>query len=473
MLRKLRICLAALCFAGITLLFVGIGRDWWGWLPKLQLLPATMRVIAGATLGNVAVLLGILLMTFLLGRIYCSVLCPLGVFQDLILWIRRSLGKWIKPLRKRFKFNKERKAVRYSVLAAFVVCIVADIQIVVALLGPYSAYGRMVSSVIGNGTTAVIIAAAVTFVVTAVCAALWGRAYCNTICPVGTVLGSISRWSLLGIKVDTDKCVKCGMCSRGCKASCIEEGTLAIDRSRCVDCFDCIDSCRVGALSFGVLKKNAPKAAEKPSEGRRAFLGTSAVLLAGAASGAIARAQDKKVDGGLAPVEPKADCERETLLVPPGARGVKNFYDRCTACQLCISSCPNGVLLPSTDLEHLMQPRMSYHKGFCRPECTACSEVCPAGAINRVDRDAKTLIRIGTAVVDPDLCLAAGDIEKCGACASHCPNGAIEMVEAGGKRRPVVAEEQCIGCGKCEYLCPVRPLSAIRVNGLEEHINRV
>ena len=273
MLRKLRICLAALCFAGITLLFVGIGRDWWGWLPKLQLLPATMRVIAEATLGNVAVLLGILLLTFLLGRIYCSVLCPLGVFQDLILWIRRSLGKWIKPLRKRFKFNKERKAVRYSVLAAFVVCI-----------------GRMVSSVIGNGTTAVIIAAAVTFALTAVCAALWGRAYCNTICPVGTVLGSISRWSLLGIKVDTDKCVKCGMCSRGCKASCIEEGTLAIDRSRCVDCFDCIGTCRVGALSFGVLKKNAPKAADTPSEGRRAFLGTSAVLLAGAASGAIARA---------------------------------------------------------------------------------------------------------------------------------------------------------------------------------------
>ena len=131
------------------------------------------------------------------------------------------------------------------------------------------------------------------------------------------------------------------------------------------------------------------------------------------------------------------------------------------------------MLLPSTDLEHLMQPRMSYHKGFCRPECTACSEVCPAGAISRVDRDAKTLIRIGTAVVYPDLCLAAGDIEKCGACERHCPNGAIEMVEAGGKRRPVVAEEQCIGCGKCEYLCPVRPLSAIRVNGLEEHINRV
>ncbi len=471
MLRKTRICLAALCFIGITLLFVGIGRDWWGWLPKLQFLPATMRVLAGATLGNVAVLLGILLLTLLLGRIYCSVLCPLGVLQDLILWLRRTLGRWIKPLRKRFKFNKERKAVRYIFLGVMLAAIVADIQLVVALLGPYSAYGRMVSSIAGNGAAPVVIAAAVAFVLVAVCAWLWGRAWCNTVCPVGTVLGKIGSRSLLGIRVDSEKCVKCGACSRQCKASCIEEGTLKIDRSRCVDCFDCIDACKVGAISFG----RPAKAAAEPSEasgGRRAFLNTSAVLIAGAAASGIARAQEMKVDGGLAPLEPKSGLERKPLLVPPGAGSVHNFYDSCTACQLCVSACPNKVLRPSTGLEHLLQPMMGYENGFCRPECTACSEVCPAGAISRVDRDEKTLIRIGTAVVNPETCLAAQGKEGCGNCERHCPTGAISMVKVDGIRRPVVAEEQCIGCGKCEYLCPVRPVSAITVKGLEEHIRK-
>lgn len=475
MLRKIRIILAALCFAGITLLFLGIGRDWWGWMPRLQLLPATMRLIGGATLGNIAVVLGILLVTLLAGRIYCSVMCPLGVFQDIIIWLRRTLGrifpKW-KAVRKRFKFNKERRWVRYPVAVLMIASVVFDIQLVVALLGPYSAYGRMVRSVVGGGPAPLLIAAGVTFVAIALCAWLWGRAYCNAVCPVGTVLGCVSRFQVFGVRFDESKCVKCGACSRACKASCIEEGTLAIDRSRCIDCFDCIGSCKQGGITFGKISRGAEgKAAGSEGtaagKGRRAFIATGAMLIG---SGIAAKAQNMKLDGGLADVEAKKAIVREPRLVPPGAASVRNFYDKCTACQLCVANCPNGVLRPSTDLEHLLQPQMGYENGFCRPECTACSEVCPAGAITPVHKDAKTLIKIGTAVVDASACFAATGKENCGACARHCPVGAITMVEADGHRRPAVTEELCIGCGKCEYLCPVRPVSAITVKGLEEHI---
>ena len=442
----------------ITLLFMGIGRDWWGWLPKLQLLPATMRIIAGATVGNVAVVLGILLITLLLGRIYCSVLC--------------TLGRWIKPLRKRFTFNKERRWVRYPVAALFIACIIVDLQLVVALLGPYSAYGRMVTSIIGKGSTPVVIAAVVTAIVIVLCAALWGRAWCNTVCPVGTVLGCFSKFSVFGIKVDEDKCVRCGACAHQCKSSCIDPETMTVDRSRCVDCFDCIDVCKIGALGFGKTQIPGKAADDGASQSRRAFIGTSALLIGSAAAGTLARAQNKKVDGGLAGILPKEAPARNPLIVPPGAGGLKAFYRSCTACQLCVTACPNGVLRPSTDMDHLLQPQMGYENGFCRPECTACSEVCPAGAIRRVSKDEKTLIRIGTAVVNSELCLAAKGEEACGACERHCPAGAISMIKADGIRRPVVAEEQCIGCGKCEYLCPARPVSAITVKGLETHINK-
>ncbi|MBO7644298.1 MAG: 4Fe-4S binding protein [Bacteroidales bacterium] len=483
MLRKIRIILAAVVFIAVTLLFAGIGRDWWGWLAKLQFLPSTLRLIGSFTLGNVAVVLGILLVALLVGRIYCSVICPLGVFQDLVIWLRRTLSKPFKALRKRFKFNKERRWVRYPVAAAVIACIITDLQIVVALIGPYSAYGRMVKSVIGPGPAPLLIAAAVTFVVIFLCAWIWGRAWCNTICPVGTVLGCVSRFQIFGVRVDEDKCVKCGACSHACKASCIEEGTLKIDYSRCVDCFDCIGTCKKGAISFGRVKEisrqarndtssvisTGAKRSGEISDGRRTFIATGALLIG---TGIAASAQNMKVDGGLAHVEPKTARERNPRLVPPGAGSVDNFYDKCTACQLCVQNCPNGVLRPSTDLEHFLQPQMGYEKGFCRPECTACSDVCPSGAIVKVDRDAKTLIRIGTAVVNPYICLAASGEESCGNCARHCPTGAISMIETDGTRRPVVAEEQCIGCGNCEYLCPVRPESAISVKGLQSHISK-
>lgn len=471
MLRKIRIVLALLCLIGITLLFVGTGHDWWGWLAKLQLMPATMRIIAGAALGNIAVVLCIFLLTWLFGRIYCSVLCPLGVFQDLVLWLRRTLGRWIKPLRKKFRFNKERRWVRYPVAALFIACIIVDLQLIVSLLEPYSAYGRMVSAVTGGGAAPLLIAAAVTFVVIAACAWIWGRAWCNTVCPVGTVLGCVSKYSLFGVRFDESRCKRCGGCEMVCKGSCIDVSTMSIDHSRCVDCFDCISLCTIGGIRYGRAKEQDPEAkTEKPADaGRRAFIASSALLIG---AGLSAGAQNMKVDGGLAPLEPKTPLDREPRLVPPGAGSVQNFYDRCTACQLCVQNCPNGVLRPSTDLDHFLQPQMGYENGFCRPECTACSEVCPAGAIKPLAREAKTLVRIGTAVVNPEFCLAAKGEAGCGHCAQVCPSGAISMVIVDGKRRPVVAEEQCIGCGKCEYLCPSRPVSAITVKGLETHISK-
>ena len=182
------------------------------------------------------------------------------------------------------------------------------------------------------------------------------------------------------------------------------------------------------------------------------------------------RVRGKKVDGGFAEILPKQAPERETPLTPPGSPSVKHFYQHCTACQLCVAQCPNNVLRPSGDLERLMQPEMSYEKGWCRPECTRCSELCPAGAIRKVSREEKTQYRIGTASVNRELCVAEKGTH-CGKCAQVCPSGAILMVQNDeGKQIPSVNPELCIGCGACEFYCPARPISAITVNGKEVHV---
>lgn len=464
MLRKSRIVLATVFFVGITLLFIGIGQQWWGWMAKLQFLPSCLAL-------NFAVIAGIILLTLVFGRIYCSVICPMGVFQDSVNWLSsRRKGK-----KTRFKFHKENRAVRDLVLALTLLALMFGVQWFVALIAPYSAYGRIVRSFVGlaegdwSGTlTTTLIVGGATLAVIFAFAWLWGREWCSSVCPVGTVLSLPGRFSMFRPMIDKDACVHCGVCGKKCKASCLNTYDQTIDYSRCIDCFDCIDNCKAGAIKYRFAwKKKAGKAAQPATEsnsgtdtGRRAFMAGLAVL--GASTVA-------KADGGFARIIDKQIPERQGRIVPAGAGSIKDFYSRCTACGLCMSACPNKVLRPSTDLEHLMQPTMSFEKGWCRPECTACSDVCPSGAILKILPEQKTLIKTGTAKINTDLCLSATGKETCGSCTQHCPNGAIRLAGEAGARIPVVNEELCIGCGACEYLCPVRPISAITVDGIEVH----
>lgn len=469
MLRKIRIAAAALFFAGITLLFVGIGHQWWGWMAKLQFLPSCMAL-------NFAAIAFVLLLTLVFGRIYCSVICPMGVFQDLVIRVHKLLSpKGRKPKRH---FVKEPRIVRYGVLALVIVTALTFSQLLLTVLAPYSAYGRMVRSIVGLSrgeslAPALLITAAATLVVICVCAWIWGRGWCNTVCPVGSVLGLVSRFSLFKVSIDQSQCVSCRKCEKGCKSSCIDIDTHTIDHSRCVDCFDCLDSCPKGGIKFRFSlprKAKTGPVTESVDKGRRAFMATTALVGGSLALGA----QNKRLDGGLADVIDKTSPERAERLVPFGAESVRDFYDRCTACQLCVSNCPNGVLRPSTDIGHFLQPQMGYEKGWCRPECTTCSQVCPAGAIRPLKAEEKLTHKIGTAKVNLSLCLAAKDEAGCGNCSRHCPVGAVRMVKTDGYHRsiPVVAEAQCIGCGACEYLCPARPISAITVDGISVHIKK-
>lgn len=514
MLKKIRVALALVFWLGITLLlldFTGTLHSYLGWIARVQLLPAILAL-------NVGVVVGLAVLTLLFGRVYCSVICPLGVLQDGI----SRLGTWGK--KRPYQYKPERKWIRYGVWAAFVVCLVAGVHVIVSLLAPYSAYGRMVTSLLqpvylwGNNLLAwfaeragsytfyskevwlrsvsSLVIAAVTLVVIVLFALKHGRAYCNTICPVGTTLGFLSRFAMFRPMIDADRCVRCHSCERQCKALCIEitPERVHIDHSRCVSCFDCLDNCPLGGLKYrfawgpgankascapGTAKNTAPGANTgsgapgMPQSGRRAFLSGATVAVGAAAlKGVTSRAQGAvKLDGGLADVLPKQAPEREVPLTPPGSAGVKDFYRHCTACQLCIAECPNNVLRPSGKLERLMQPEMGFEKGFCRPECTRCSELCPAGAIKKISREEKTQYHIGTARVNPDLCLVASGKGHCNKCVQACPSGAVKYVKAeDGRRMPVIAEEICTGCGACEYLCPVRPVSAITVNGKYEHL---
>lgn len=524
MLRKIRITLATLMFVGLIWLFVdftGTASGIVGWMARIQFLEAVLC-------GSIAITAVLLVLTLVFGRVYCSVICPLGVMQDVIARIGRKANK-----RKRYTFSPAKRVLRYAVLALYVAALVGGVGIVIQLLAPYSTFGRIATNIlqpiyisVNNlfawvaervdsylfyqsdlwlRSAASLGISIVMLLVIGVLAWRNGRTWCNTICPVGTFLSFFSRFSLFKVRFDADKCRNCTLCTSGCKASCIDYKTHTVDSSRCVVCGNCVSNCKFGALKYEVgaltlrrtaghgscaegeetnSKSNNGSCAEGGSankgddnsknengvnSGRRAFLTTGAML-----AGVALAQEEKKVHGGLAELIDKKAPQRNTAITPPGSGSARNMERLCTGCQLCISECPNSVLRPSTDLLHFMQPVMSYERGYCRPECNRCSEVCPAGAIKPISLEKKVSTQIGHAVWIKKNCVILTDGVECGNCARHCPVQAIEMVPSDPNDEespyiPAVDETRCIGCGACENLCPARPFSAIYVEGHEVH----
>ena len=271
MLKKIRFWLALVFWVSITLLFLDITKGlhiYLGWMAKLQFLPAILSI-------NIGVILLVLALTFLFGRLYCSIICPLGVFQD---FVSRIAGRFKK---RRFSFKKENRSVRLYILGVFVLMMIFFAPIA-DLVAPYSAYGRIVSLLfqpiyqwIHNIGASIaehydsyamysldvwfkagwaIVVPIVTFIVVTVWSWKTGRGYCNTVCPVGTFLGLVSTKSLFKVNIKDDKCVNCGLCEKNCKAQAIDYKLHKIDYSRCVACMNCIDVCKKSAIVFSRCK---------------------------------------------------------------------------------------------------------------------------------------------------------------------------------------------------------------------------
>jgi polyferredoxin len=273
-LRIIRIVLATFFLLAVTacfLDFTGTAAKWFGWTVKIQLMPAALALSLAAV--------AILCVTLLFGRIYCSIVCPLGILQDIAFFFRRVAGRLVPSRGGALRTARHamlRNVFRYAVAIVFLAGGFLGLHF--TWLEPYAIYGRMATGLaaplvrLGNNHLAawaerhgsyafhvvevvapplclVILSAALLVLILAL--AVWkGRFWCNTVCPVGTVLGCLSKVSLLKPKIDLAKCVKCGMCERACKAQSIDIASGTIDRTTCVACFDCGAVCKKGALTW-------------------------------------------------------------------------------------------------------------------------------------------------------------------------------------------------------------------------------
>jgi len=284
------------------------------------------------------------------------------------------------------------------------------------------------------------------------------RLWCRHLCPLGALLGLLSRHSLLRRSV-SEGCTGCGACTTLCQGAAAPDRKELWKSEECYYCMNCDDACPEGAVSFGFSGSRRQAALDL---GRRRVIGAA---LAGAAAVPLMR-----VSGAAATVDP-------LLVRPPGALGEMDFLSRCVRCGECMKVCITGGLQPAfleAGPEGLWTPVLVPRMGYCEYNCTLCGQVCPTGAIKRLSRNEKAKVHIGTAMIDKGRCLPWAHGRPCIVCEEMCPTPkkAIWFQEADVKLRngrkvrlkqPVVDLELCIGCGICEAKCPVVDRPAIYV----------
>ena len=490
-LKKIRIGVSLFFFLLLSFLFIdprnSIPIPVIDLLSSIQLVPALLMISTSFGFAAAA-LFFIIILTLLFGRVYCSTICPLGTFQDIVIYIKKKTNK-----RFRLSYLKPSYAFHYFFLGLIFTCVLIGSSIFLNLLEPFSNYGRLLTTLIeplttllNNGLAAILSRFQIYFLydiplrsietsllfgsifflfLFSYLSYFHGRLFCNSFCPAGAVLGLLSRFTIFKMIVDKNTCTECGACEKVCKANCIESKTKKIDFSACIGCFNCIKSCPTDGIIYQRAQYSKSIQDNRFDSSRRFFFQSISIPIA--ASIIQTTSQTDTTRSGYW-------AAKRSPVSPPGSKSVQHFSNYCTACSLCVTECPTQVLYPSFveyGFAGLFQPKMNYDASYCNYECTTCGDVCPTGAILPLSIMEKKLVQIGKAVFIKDDCVVAAKKKDCAACSEHCPTKAVSTVPYEGKLKiPELNNDICIGCGACEHACPTTPRKAIYITSNSVHL---
>ena len=404
-----------LALAGVFGVFYGIK------IFDVQVLPLVQKLVIDFSLITLLLFILLFVVTFIFGRIYCSLICPLGILQEIAGFIKDKIRK--PRAEKRLNFP-----IKYFVAAVVWGIFAGGTVFLIRYLDPYSIFVSSASlAVLGLILLGVVLVAVI----------LKDRIFCTDFCPVGAVLGLISKVSLFKINIDESACVSCGACEKNCPSGCIDFKSQTVDNEICVKCLKCLSVCPKSGIKYGITHK---KTQFNPK--RREF------IIAAAALGLFAGMIKVGIE-----IKDKITEKIKDVILPAGAVSKERFLNSCLNCNLCVENCPNKIIKKAD--EEFGAVRIDYNEGFCKFDCNKCSEVCPSGAIKRISKEEKQKTRIAMAMINSDKCT------KCGECSRVCPTHAI-IIENGV---PVLNASKCIGCGACKNSCFFH---AIEIFGVRE-----
>ncbi|MBL6990913.1 MAG: 4Fe-4S dicluster domain-containing protein [Bacteriovoracaceae bacterium] len=384
----------------------------------------------------------IIFISAVIGRAYCSFLCPVGFIQDLA----RKIAMKIK-VGSKMPVNG-RLYLRYFILVLCLFLMVFKSSLF-HYFDHFSNLGRTINLFIMprlSFSSALGILFLLIIVVIPIYLPRW---FCNTLCPTGTLFYFLSKRKLITLKVGSD-CKTCNKCAPECPTNCIQGGV--IKQRLCIDCFECIQECNFQAVKIKArlpFQKRVPAAL--PTNRRQLLKSAIAAPIGILSANALERVSRPTIN--------------PNMVTPPGGNSQKQFKSSCSACQLCVSVCPTKVLYTT----HQSIPKMDYIKSYCSYECNTCLGVCTTGALSYYPLEHKKLIKMGTIKLDEKTCIPFVKDQDCAACAEHCPTGAVMTKLNKGRFRPVIDEDVCIGCGHCQHVCPVEPVRSITITPLDTH----
>lgn len=384
----------------------------------MQFVSALQSGIIYATIVSLVPLVVVIVLTLIFGRIYCSTFCPLGIYQEILMFLFKPFYKKSRQHSSRhFPFAYWGAVVLFGILGGGTV-------IWLRMVDPYAIFGNALSGAgLGIGFLVAI----------AVLVLFKKRFFCVNICPIGAVIGFIARFSFFKVHINDDKCKICGLCAKVCPCGAIDAKTNQVNHETCIKCFKCLAHCRHGAIYYG-RKKSVPVPFNLK---RRQFL----------FSGLMVATLGLAFKGGI-DLSKRVAQKLKRVIIPAGGGKIQDFANRCLNCNLCVQNCPMKVIKSATD--EVAFVHLDYQKSYCDFNCHRCSEICPSGALKHLTIAQKQKTKLATAVIDEDICV------KCGLCSVKCPRTAI-VKDVG--QVPLVRFEECIGCGACAQVCPVKAIS--------------
>lgn len=457
---------------------------------ELDPLLAITQAIASRTLTiGMLMSLAVLGLTVVFGRAWCGWICPVGTVLDFFPF--RKTVKSRKPVAEKWRAGK------YLVLLIILIAALFG-NLTLLILDPITLWVRTLTGSIGPVLNTLFTAAerglsnipwmgaplmkidmvmrpavfpleevgirlvwlpSIIFLVLIVLNVVAERFWCRYLCPLGGLLGLISRITLFKRQVSGD-CLSCGKCSPVCPTGTIDpERNYASDSAECTLCMDCLKSCPTSQIFFAPGFSVQEKLPYDPSRRQVLTAGGLALL-------------------GLAVMESKSTVNDSSnfLLRPPGAEN-DQLLQKCLRCGLCMRTCPTGALQASvkeSGLEGLFTPVVVPRLGYCLYSCNKCGEICPVQAIPALSLEEKRAAVIGNAFIDHNRCIPWAEGTTCIVCEEMCPlpEKAItletrKMTRPDGSsfdlKLPVVDRNKCIGCGICEFKCPRAGEAAIRV----------
>jgi MauM/NapG family ferredoxin protein len=436
-------------------------------------------------------------MTILFGRVFCGWVCPLGAVHQFSSFAFKR-AKFLKPPRE----DKASLAPKYYILVIVLAGAVLGLDLA-GYLDPLSfltrsvslavfpalaqalasltgvlyglgavGLGRTISQALQNWTiNATFVqgfSIGLIFLGAIALNARKERFWCRFLCPTGALLGLLSRWNLLKLRIDEEKCIQCGLCTQHCETQANPYPNDRWKSGECVYCLNCASICPTGAIRFpaGARFEKLANVSNVDLSRRKLLLSTFLGLVAVP----LFR---------LTPSRKRASLK---LIRPPGSLAEDKFLAKCVKCGQCMRACPTGGLQPvrtEAGPEGVYTPMLVPKIGYCEYYCSLCTQVCPTGAIKKLTIEEKNKVKMGTAWVNKSRCIPYVLGKPCIVCEEHCPVSpkAIKLVEVETKlpdgtvavqKAPVVDIEVCTGCGICENKCPIVDDPAIFVTSVGE-----